>query len=232
MPNHSLSRRTDIAEPPSASGRMTQPTIGHFVVRLWHGQSMTTEMAYWNAYASTFDDEPDHGLRDETVAAAWDRLLREALPPAPGRVADLGCGTGSLALLMAQQGHDVTGLDFAPKMIERARGKAAGLKATFEVGDAAEPALPAGAFDAVVARHVLWALPDPEAALDRWIELLAPGGRLVLIEGRWHTGGGLKAETLLSLVRARLTSAGVRLLRDPDLWGGEITDERYSIVAR
>jgi SAM-dependent methyltransferase len=193
---------------------------------------VTEDMTYWNAYAATFDDEPDHGLRDETTAAAWDRLLRQALPSSPGRVADLGCGTGSLSLLMAHQGHEVTGLDFAPEMVERARAKTAGLSARFEVGDAAAPALPSGTFDAVVVRHVLWALPDPESVLDRWIDLLAPGGRLVLIEGRWHTGGGIPAETLLALVQERLTSVGLRLLPDPELWGGEITDERYLIVAR
>jgi SAM-dependent methyltransferase len=191
---------------------------------------MTSEMTYWNDCAATFDDEPDHGLRDEAVAAAWDRLLRQALPRTPGRVADLGCGTGSLSALMAAQGHDVTGIDFAPGMVERARAKVPA--ARFEIGDAARPDLPAASFDAVVVRHVLWALPDAEAALDRWIELLGPGGRLVLIEGRWHTGGGIPAATLLPLVQARLGSVGFRLLPDADLWGGEITDERYLIVAR
>lgn len=190
------------------------------------------ELAYWDEYAATFDDEPDHGLRDETVAQAWDRLLRESLPRVPGRVADLGCGTGSLSRLMAAQGHDVTGIDYAPAMVERARAKAQGLGARFEIGDAADPGLEPGAYDAVVVRHVLWALPDPAYALDKWIELLAPAGRLVLIEGYWHTGGGIHAETLLPLVQARLASIGVRLLPDPALWGGEITDERYLIVAR
>lgn len=191
---------------------------------------MTSEMTYWNQYAAVFDEEPDHGLRDEAVAAAWDGLLRQSLPRTPGRVADLGCGTGSLAWLMAAQGHDVIGIDFAPEMVERARAKAP--QVTFAVGDAAHPDLPPGTFDAVVVRHVLWALPDPEAALDTWIELLAPAGRLVLIEGHWHTGGGLPAETLLPMVQSRLSSVGLRLLLDPHLWGGEITDERYLIVAR
>lgn len=193
---------------------------------------MTSDITYWNEYAAVFDDEPDHGLRNETVAAAWDRLLRQSLPRTPGRVADLGCGTGSLALLMAMQGHDVTGIDFAPAMVERARAKTENFGARFQVGDAAQPDLAAGTFDAVVVRHVVWALPDPQTALDRWIELLAPAGRLVLVEGRWHTGGGIAADTLLSLVQARLASVGFRMLPDPDLWGGEITDERYLIVAR
>ena len=45
-----------------------------------------------------------------------------------------------------------------------------------------------GAYDAVLARHVLWALPDPADALARWLGLLGPGGTLVLVEGHWSTG--------------------------------------------
>jgi SAM-dependent methyltransferase len=39
----------------------------------------------------------------------------------------------------------------------------------------------------VVARHLLWTLPDPAAALRRWIGLLRPRGHLVFVEGRWDT---------------------------------------------
>ncbi len=54
------------------------------------------------------------------VRAAWRELLRPLLPPAPARVLDPGCGTGSLAVLLAGAGHDVTGVDFAPAMVARA----------------------------------------------------------------------------------------------------------------
>jgi hypothetical protein len=49
---------------------------------------------FWDAQASRFDEEPDHGLLDPDVRAAWSEVLLPELPPAPGRVADLGCGTG------------------------------------------------------------------------------------------------------------------------------------------
>ena len=110
--------------------------------------------------------------------------------PARARSPTSGCGTGTLSLLLAEEGHAVTGVDFSPAMVERARAKA-GHVAAFHVGDAAEPPLEPAAYDVVLSRHVLWALPDPAAALERWIGLLGAGGRLVLVEGRWHTGGGL-----------------------------------------
>jgi hypothetical protein len=45
--------------------------------------------------------------------------------------------------------------------------------------------------------------------LDRWIELLKSDGRVVLIEGRWWTGGGLTSEDALTLVQARNREAAV-----------------------
>ena len=57
---------------------------------------------------------------------------------APGRVLDLGCGTGTNAVYLASQGWDATGVDFVPAAIDAARKKAAdaGVNAVFVVGDA------------------------------------------------------------------------------------------------
>src|SRR5262249_5308632 len=43
-------------------------------------------------------------------------------------------------------------------------------------------------FDLAISRHVLWTLPHPEAALDEWIRVLRPGGRLVVIDGQFNPG--------------------------------------------
>jgi len=190
--------------------------------------------ASWDAEAATFDDEPDHGLRDPATRAAWRDLLLEHLPPAPARVADLGCGTGSLSVLLAGEGYDVRGVDLSGEMVARARAKAsaAGVDARFAQGDAAVPPLSPGSFDVVLSRHVLWALPDPAAGLARWIELLAPGGMLLLVEGFWFTGAGLAAVDAEALVRAAGRSARVLPLTDPVLWGKEVSDERYLLVSR
>jgi SAM-dependent methyltransferase len=84
----------------------------------------------------------------------------------------------------------------------------------------------------VLARHVLWAMPDIDAAIAEWVALLRPGGRLVLVEGRWHTGAGLTASATELAVRRHRGEADVRALDDADLWGGPITDERYLVVSR
>jgi SAM-dependent methyltransferase len=186
----------------------------------------------WDAEAASFDDEPDHGLADPRTRAAWLDLLTSQLPPAPARVADLGSGTGTLSVLLAEAGYAVDGVDFSPEMVERAVAKAAGQSdVTFTVADAASPPLPPGAYDAVLCRHVLWALPDPYAALERWIALLKPGGRLLLVEGRWQTGAGLTAAHTMGLLGETGRDAELHRLTDPVYWGGEINDERYLVVA-
>jgi SAM-dependent methyltransferase len=61
---------------------------------------------------------------------------------AGGPILEMGCGTGRVALVLAQRGFDVTGVDISPRMIEQANAKAAGQdlagKARFLVGDMAE----------------------------------------------------------------------------------------------
>ncbi len=186
----------------------------------------------WDGEAERFDDQPDHGLADGRVREAWAAVLQEALPAPPARVLDLGCGTGSLSVLLTELGFTVQGVDLSPRMLEQAAAKALsrGVEVDFLEGDASDPQVD-GPFDVVLSRHVLWALPDAPAVLDRWTSLLVAGGRLVLVEGRWHTGAGWRADDLLPLVRRATGTAELRHLPDPALWGGPIEDERYLIVA-
>lgn len=189
---------------------------------------------YWDEQAGSFDAEPDHGLRDPAVRAAWRDLILSRLPEPCATVADLGCGTGSLSCLLAHAGYVVSGIDVAPRMVAAARAKAAesGVSATFTVGDAADPPLPTASFDVVLVRHVLWAMPDPDAAVGRWVQLLRPAGRLLLVEGRWHTGGGLSAEQARELVARHRAHVRVEHLHDQTLWGGPISDERYLLLSK
>ncbi|MFI6511007.1 class I SAM-dependent methyltransferase [Streptosporangium sp. NPDC050855] len=207
--------------------------------------------SFWDAHAASFDEEADHGLRDPGVRAAWAERLRSWMPATSSDVLDLGCGTGSLSLLLAEQGHRPVGVDLAPLMVEQARRKLteAGFDVPTMVGDASDPPARAGtSFDVVLSRHLLWTLPDPQEALRRWIGLLRPGGRLVLVEGRWTSAGsgqerscegeppmpwtgGVEAERLLAALRPLVVTARAVPLPDPALWGRAVQDERYAVVA-
>jgi ubiquinone/menaquinone biosynthesis C-methylase UbiE len=195
---------------------------------------MTRDMrSYWDEQAEGFDDAADHGLVDPAVREAWEALLLPLVPGPGSDVADLGCGTGSLSLLLGGAGHRVRGLDFSERMVDIARAKAerTGVSAEFVVGDASFPPFAPGSFDVVLARHVLWALPDPGDAVARWTRLLRGSGTLVLVEGLWGTGAGIPADRCLELVRGHRKKADLAMLDDPALWGREITDERYLVVS-
>ncbi|MET9968233.1 class I SAM-dependent methyltransferase [Streptomyces sp. NPDC006356] len=189
----------------------------------------------WDAAAADFDDEPDHGLRDPEVRQAWASRLRSWLPERACDVLDLGCGTGSLSLLAAEQGHRVTGVDRSQAMVDLARAKLAGRDAAFLVGDAAAPPVGEERFDVVLVRHVLWTLPDPGRVLRHWRGLLRPGGRFVLVEGVWGTtvpSVGIAADRLTALLAPLAGDVRVeRLSGDARLWGRAVDDERYSAVA-
>ncbi len=189
---------------------------------------------YWDNFASSFDDEPDHGLRDPVVRASWADFLRVSLPSPHATVLDIGCGTGSLSVLLAGLGHHVTGVDFSPAMIALARTKAStlGLQVEFHVMDAASPQLPPAHFDAIVCRHLLWTLPEPSLVLQRWAELIKQKGRLVLIEGYWNTNTGLRAAEVIEMLPASFGDVSLQSLSgNANLWGKEVSDERYAILA-
>lgn len=142
--------------------------------------------AHWNRRAKHFDEDFGHSIGTAAERAAWDRILDLVLAGrGPLEVIDLGCGTGFLALELAQRGHRVTGVDFAPAMIAAARRKAAerGLAVRFEEADAEALAFAPAAFDLAVSRHLLWTLPHPEAAIAEWVRVLRRGGRLAVIDG-------------------------------------------------
>jgi 2-polyprenyl-3-methyl-5-hydroxy-6-metoxy-1,4-benzoquinol methylase len=189
---------------------------------------------YWDGAADTFDNQADHGLLDPVARRAWAALLDRWLPPAPARVLDMGCGTGSLGVIAAELGHEVTGVDLSPRMLARARAKAksSGQSLSLVVMDAARPAAAPEQHDAILCRHLLWTLPQPAEVMARWTELLRPCGRLVLIEGRWHTGAGLPmAEVVAALPPTVRLLVNEDLTQERELWGGEVSDERYVLVA-
>lgn len=208
------------------------------------GTSTDVIRRYWDDFAAEYDTYPDHGLLDSDIRAAWKDLLRTWLPTTPSLVADLACGTGTMSVLMAEMGHQVRGIDLSPEMVRRAVAKAAPFGSAIEIAaaDASEPPFEPGSFDVVFARHILWTLPDPTEALRRWATLLRPGGRLVLVEGRWGLEAaddkpdlpwraGVPSDELAALVGELVGEPVVVQLTDTVFWGREIEHERYLLRA-
>src|SRR5499427_5438154 len=145
----------------------------------------TAVSRYWSGRAAGFDLQPSHAALNEAQRQAWLDLLREVAGPPPLTVLDVGCGTGFLAMRMAELGHTAVGIDLADEMLAAAQRKGAdsGLPVTFRRGDAEAPPHDGAPYDVILERHVIWTLPQPREAVQAWRALLKPGALLVLIEG-------------------------------------------------
>lgn len=95
-----------------------------------------------------------------------------------GRALDLGCGTGTNVITLAQHGWQVTGVDFAPRAVQKARRKvaAAGVHADVRLGDVTRLEGISGPFDLALDMGCFHGLPDHAAYLAQLGRVLAPGG--------------------------------------------------------
>lgn len=141
-------------------------------------------------------NNPQHS---QNYAQRWDRLAAEgmdilgearlidALAPRGAKILDAGCGQGRIGGYLAEQGHDVLGVDLDPYLIECAQQRYP--QAEWKVvdlsldgaGDAA--AIPAGTFDLGICAGNVITFIEPECrvtALANMATALRPGGRLLL----------------------------------------------------
>ena len=126
---------------------------------------------------------------DRVAGASYLTALRSLLPftnvaPLPA-ILDVGCGTGINLLELARvlgPCRELVGVDLSAGMLEMARRKAAaaGVAATFQVGDAEALNLPDGTFDLVVCNSAYHWFPDRTRAMTEMARVLRPGGQLLL----------------------------------------------------
>ena len=131
------------------------------------------------SFDRTADDYDRLGdLNEKDVVTNW---LGSALPQAGARALDLGCGTGRHAVLLAERFTHVDAIDLSLPMLEIARAKRSRPNITYWQADLLT-ATGSGEYDIVLSVMTLHHVPELLAALAQIKELLAPGGRIVVVD--------------------------------------------------
>jgi len=179
--------------------------------------------------------------------ARVDELLAEL--PVGGRVLEVGCGGGQLAVELAEERPDlsIVGVDLSAAQVARATRRARGLgeRVRFAQGNALDLDFAPGSFDAVISIGSIKHWPDPARGVAECGRVLRPGGRLIVVEvdrgcrfddarafvARWRMPRALRP---LGLVMFRTFVAGQALDLDEGralLAGARFTDVRVERIA-
>lgn len=202
---------------------------------------------YFAAHADHWDDIRSLHVAESEVESAVGRAL--AGEPV-GRLVDIGTGTGRMIELFGREADHALGVDRSPEMLRLARVKLAeaGLdRAELRQGDMYALPLPAASADTVILHQVLHYAQQPAAAVAEAARLLAPGGRLLVVDFApheleelrsrdAHARLGFSDEAMLDYMdEAGLEGRVVERLEGGELtvtiWAGERRDARLKVVA-
>ena len=147
--------------------------------------------AYWTKRSDSFLEQRRAELHSP-LADRWMEEIRKYLPENESengrlKILDVGCGTGFFTILLAKQGHQVTGTDLTPDMIANSRilGEEEHVTCDFQVMDAEHLGFSDESFDVVISRNLTWTLPEAAQAYKEWIRVLKPGGLLLNFDANY-----------------------------------------------
>jgi len=150
----------------------------------------------WSKNACSYNKYVRRSLHSKREKTAWQEIFTEVLGKESINILDVGTGPGIVAFLLAELGHDVTGVDFSDEMLRMAMENATHFEVPveFKHGDAENLPFADKSFDAVVSKDVLWTLPNPEKTIAEWRRVLKSGGKVAFADGNWYLNldGSLK----------------------------------------
>ncbi len=142
-----------------------------------------TARIYFNQLAGKFSRSYCPGRSWEAIA----EMLVNLLPPL--RIADLGAGEGTLSLLLARSAEKVIAVDNSEKMVEYGRRLSEELELKnleYRLGDMEDPPIDPGTIDLAIFSHALHHALNPAETVARAAALLAPKGRLIILDLAAH----------------------------------------------
>jgi SAM-dependent methyltransferase len=192
-----------------------EPTLSPAVRPVPPGASPLPDLAAIKERSRATWGAGDFALIGSTLQLVGESLAEAADLRAGERVLDVACGNGNAALAAARRFARVTGIDFVPSLLDRARARAAadGLALELREADAEELPFPDGAFDAVLSSFGVMFTPDQPRAARELLRVCRPGGRIAL--ACW-TPDGFIGEVLRAVGRHVPPPPG---LTSPSRWG-------------
>lgn len=183
--------------------------------------------SYYDKECESFNAYTNLAFTNMKERRCWQKLYSEVFGNEKKEVLNVGCGPGTEALVLADMGFHVTGLDFSTKMVEVARfnSEKYGIRYDVVQGDAMDLPFEDESFDFVASNYALWSIPDPEKTMKEWLRVLRPGGKVAYAEGVW----GLKD---LSLFRRIWVRIALRMReKDGNSHDYDLTDEQKEHLA-
>jgi len=183
---------------------------------------------YFAEFADQWDAIRALHVADSAVEARMLDLLGGSL----GRLVDLGTGTGRMIELLRGAATQATGIDRSPEMLRLARVKLSDgvMPVELRQGDVAQLPLADASADTVVMHQVLHYIPAPEAALREAARIVAPGGKLLVVDFAPHDREELRSQDAHarlgfsdSQISGWLGSSGMRVAASEDLAGAALT---------
>ena len=184
---------------------------------------------YFTSHADVWDSIRSLHVAESEVEGA----IARALGDQPfGRLVDIGTGTGRMIELFGREAQQSIGIDRSSEMLRLARVKleAAGIPSSLRQGDMYALPIDDGAADTVIIHQVLHYAHSPAAAIDEAARVLAPNGRLLVVDFAAHERDELRStdahirlgfddETMAGWFKA----AGIAVDHVDHLEGGELT---------
>lgn len=180
-------------------------------------------------YAQRWDDMVAEGVDIDGEA----RLV-DAMAPRGAKILDVGCGQGRMGIYLHARGHQVTGVDLDPYLIDRAREACP--EATWEVADLADDGWADGPFDLAVSAGNVLAFVEPSdrpAVLANLAARIAPAGQGTGgAAGRLVVGFGLDRGWMREEFDVDAERAGLRVQQRWSTWDLQpFTDDGGFMVA-